>query len=381
MTETGAHLAGAVLGGRAHVCALFGNRADSDRALIPFAREGLDQGERVVRVVSAARRRSYLATLRAAGVDVTAAQAAGALQVEAWEDTYLRGGRFDRTAMLALILESLTEGRSQGFPRTRWIADMDWALHGSTPLQEVAEYEERADRALRKFPDLAICAYRSRSFRTPVLVDILDAHPLILLGGGLRPARGWHARRSTRERILKATDRLFHAQGIHATSVDAIIAEADVAKATIYRHFPTKDDLIVAWLRDPRPRWFDRARGIAETRTVEPDTIPAILFDAIAEWLIADDFRGSPYLSAAVELVDPAHPARPVIEEYVADMEHQLRSMLEHAGFVDPTDLAAELLVLISGAISLAVTRRTTDPVTTARGAALRLLGSARDSR
>jgi hypothetical protein len=114
---------------------------------------------------------------------------------------------------------------------------------------------------------------------------------------------------------------------------------------------------------------------------VDPGTIPGILFDTIAEWLIADDFRGSPYLSAAVEIVDPAHPARPVIEEYIADMERQLGSMLERAGFVEPADLAAELLVLISGATSLAVARRTTESVTAARGAALRLLESARDRR
>jgi hypothetical protein len=121
-------------------------------------------------------------------------------------------------------------------------------------------------------------------------------------------------------------------------------------------------------------RWFDRARSLAETRTVDPGAIPAILFDTIAEWLVADDFRGSPYLSAAVEIVDPSHPARAVIAEYSADVETELRSILERAGFTDPGALAAELLVLISGAISLAVTRRTTEPVTIARTAALRLL-------
>ena len=374
MNETAAHLAGAELRGSSHICAFFGNRAEADRELIPFASEGLDHGERVVRVVAAARRDSYLTTLREAGVDVDGAQASGALLVEAWEDTYLRGGRFDQAAMLALILGTLTEGRSNGFPRTRYIADMEWALQAPTPMQEVVDYEARADRALRKLPDLVCCSYHSRHFGAPVVVDMLAVHPLALVGGTLRSTRSEHVRASARERILKATDRLFHAQGIHATSVDAIIAEADVAKATIYRHFPTKDDLILAWLEDPRPRWFDRARSLAETRTVDPDAIPAILFDTIAEWLVADDFRGSPYLSAAVEIVDPAHPARAVIAGYIADMETELRSILERAGFTDPADLAAELLVLISGAISLAVARRTTEPVTIARAAALRLL-------
>jgi AcrR family transcriptional regulator len=374
MNEAAAHLAGAELRGSSHICAFFGNRAEADRELIPFAREGLDHHERVVRIVAATRRDSYLATLHEAGVDVDGARASGALLVETWEDTYVRGGRFDRAAMLALILGILAEGRSIEFPRTRYIADMEWALQAPTPIQEVIEYEARVDRALRKLPDLVVCSYHSRHFGAPVVVDMLAVHPLALVGGTLRSTRGEHVRASARERILKATDHLFHAQGIHATSVDAIIAEADVAKATLYRHFPTKDDLILAWLKDPWPRWFDRARSLAETRTVDPGAIPAILFDTIAEWLTADDFRGSPYLSAAVEIVDPAHPARAVIAEYSADMETELRSILERAGFTDPGDLAAELLVLISGAISLAVARRTIEPVTIARTAALRLL-------
>jgi hypothetical protein len=73
-------------------------------------------------------------------------------------------------------------------------------------------------------------------------------------------------------------------------------------------------------------------------------------------------------------VLDPAHPARAVIAGYIADMETELRSILERAGFTDPGDLAAELLVLISGVISLAVARRTIEPVTVARTGALRLL-------
>ena len=112
MSETGAHLAGEALGGRTHVCAFFANRAAAHRALIPFAREGLDQGERVVRVVAAARRRSYLATLRAAGVDVTAAQASGALRVEAWRTrTCAAGGSTRRRCWRSSWIPSPKAGR------------------------------------------------------------------------------------------------------------------------------------------------------------------------------------------------------------------------------------------------------------------------------
>jgi AcrR family transcriptional regulator len=176
------------------------------------------------------------------------------------------------------------------------------------------------------------------------------------------------------------SDRLFHAQGIHSTGINAVIADADVAKATLYRHFRTKDDLIVAWLEDIRPRWFDRVRSVAETRAgADTRSIPAFLFDAIAEWLVADDFR--PYLNAAAEIADPTHPARTVVREYLADEERQLHSIVEAARFVEPGNLAAQLQVMIVGSISMAVCRRTTDSVVTARAAALRLLASADDRR
>ncbi len=373
--EPAAHLAGQELSGGRRICAFFRNRAQAEEALVPFMREGLAAGERVVRVVASGRRESDLTTLQAAGVDTRAALASGALQVEVWEDTYLRGGRFDPGAMLALLLGILAKGRMDGFSRARFVADMEWALQGTTPIQEVVEYEARADRALRKLPDFAICSYRSRSLESPVFVDILGAHPLALVGGALRATRGEDMRASARERILQATDRLFHAQGINSTSVDTVIAEADVAKATLYRHFPTKGDLIVGWLEDARPRWFDRIRSVAEARAgADKRAIPALLFEAVAEWLTADDFRGCPYLNAAVEIVDPDHPARPVIEEFLADIVVQLRSILAEAGFVDPEGLAAQVQTLLAGSISLAVARRTTEPVATARAAALRLL-------
>jgi AcrR family transcriptional regulator len=308
---------------------------------------------------------------------VGTALASGRLRVEAWEDTYLRGGRFDKTAMLELVLGMLSEGRSAGFARTRFVADMEWALAVPTRAEEVVDYEGRADRALRRFPDVVICSYHARQFGAPVLVDILATHPWALVGGTLKSTSG-RERPPARDRILTAADRLFHADGIRATSVDAVIAAADVAKATLYRHFPTKDDLIVAWLADERPRWFERIRLVAETRAgADKRAVPALLFDAIAEWLAADDFRGCPYLNSPVEIADSAHPAHAVIRAYLADIEAQLGSILEAAGIVDSKRLAAEVQTLVAGSISLAVSRRTTEPVLTGRDVVLRLLAAA----
>jgi AcrR family transcriptional regulator len=371
------HLAGEEVRGSGHICAFFRDQAEADGVLIPFVAEGLAGGDRVVRIVAAARREAYFSTLQGAGVDVGTALATARLRVEVWEDTYLRDGRFDQAAMLELVVGMLSEARARGFSRTRLVADMEWALRGPTAAQEVLEYEGRADRALRKLDDMVICSYHARQFGAPVVVDILATHPWALVGGTLK-STGGQARASARERILAAADRLFHADGIRATSVDAVIAAADVAKATLYRHFPTKDDLIVAWLEDDRPRWFEGVRLVAETRAgADKRLVPALLFDAVAEWLAAEDFRGCPYLNSPIEIADPAHPARAVIDAYLADIEAQLRSIVDDAGIVAPGPLAAQLPTLVAGSISLAVSRRTTAPVMAARDAAVRLLGAA----
>src|SRR4029077_10378367 len=110
---------------------------------------------------------------------------------------------------------------------------------GPTDAQEVVDYEGRADRALRRHRDVVVCSYHARQFGEPVVIDLLAAHPLALVGGTLKSTSG-RSRPSARDRILTAADRLFHGEGIRATSVDGVIAAADVAKATLYRHFPTK---------------------------------------------------------------------------------------------------------------------------------------------
>ncbi|HTC85331.1 MAG TPA: MEDS domain-containing protein [Candidatus Acidoferrum sp.] len=376
------HLAGEEIHGNGHVGAFFRNRADADRTLIPFVREGLDRGDRIVRIVASARRDAYVSTLRDAGVDVDGAQSSGALLVETWENTYLRGGRFEQTAMLTLILGILAAGRSAGYPRTRYIADMEWALRGPTPVEEVVEYEARADRALRKLPDVVICSYHPRRFGAPVIVDILGVHPLALVGGALRQTRSDYARTTPRERILRAADRLFRSQGIGATSVDAIIADADVAKATIYRHFPTKDDLIVGWLQDAGPRWFDEVLNAAQARAgADGNAIPASLFDALADRLAADDYRGWPFFNVSVEIADPSHPARAIVREYLSEVEDRLAAMLALTGFDDPGRLAARLIVLVLGSMALAVGSRSPEPMMTASAVATDLLRLADRSR
>jgi hypothetical protein len=102
-----------------------------------------------------------------------------------------------------------------------------------------------------------------------------------------------------------------------------------------------------------------------------------LLFEAVADWLDAEGFRGCPYLNTAVELPDPGHPARPVIRRYLEEIETHLTELLEAAGLAHPGLVAAELQVLLAGAISLAVARRTSAFALSAREAAVRLVAVA----
>ena len=147
------HLAGSVLDRKRHVCAFFHDRDEEYRVLMPFIAEGFDRGERAFHIVDPDHRADHLRRLRDSGIDTEGAQAAGQLAVLRWEDAYLRGGHFDQNAMLALIEEVLGEGKAKGFPLTRLVANMEWALEDRPGVDDIVEYETRLNYVLPKYDD------------------------------------------------------------------------------------------------------------------------------------------------------------------------------------------------------------------------------------
>ncbi len=180
--------------------------------------------------------------------------------------------------------------------------------------------------------------------------------------------------RSARERILDAASTSFYREGIRAVGVDAVIAEAGVAKATLYRHFPSKDDLVVAFLerRDVRWRaWFAEA---VERIAPDPATRPLAVFDALGEWFASDDFRGCAFLNAAAEIADPAHPARAAVRMHEERLAEYIATICSGAGLPDPAATAADIFLLVEGAIVCALVEGSAHPAARARATALRLL-------
>ena len=120
---------------------------------MPFITEGFQRGDRAFHIVDPDHRAEHIRRLREASIDTDAATATGQLAVLRWEDAYLRGGHFDQNAMLALIEEVLTDGKAKGFPLTRLVANMEWALEDRPGVNDIVEYETRLNYVLPKYDD------------------------------------------------------------------------------------------------------------------------------------------------------------------------------------------------------------------------------------
>jgi len=179
-------LAGAVLGPARHVCAFFRTQEEEYRVLLPFIKEGFERGERAFHVVNPELRDDHVRRLESVGIGAAEAQEHGQFELRNWVDAYLRDGHFDQGRMLALIQGALEAGRQQGFPLTRLVAHMEWALEDRPGVDDLVEYETRLNHILPRYDDPVICEYDLAKFGADVVVDILRTHPMVIVGGILQ---------------------------------------------------------------------------------------------------------------------------------------------------------------------------------------------------
>jgi len=165
-----------------HICTFFRTSAERYRVLMPFIREGMEQGDRAFHIVNPSLRGEHAQRIAEAGIDAARAEVEGQLEVIGWDEAYLRAGSFDRSAMLSLLPLLLNDGRARGFPITRFIADMAWALTDPGAL-DLLEYECRVNLALPKAGDIVICSYDLDKFGAEIVIDALRTHPIVLIGG------------------------------------------------------------------------------------------------------------------------------------------------------------------------------------------------------
>jgi len=182
-TATPIPFAGSMLHDYRHVCAFFGSSQEEYATLLPFVRDGIERGERAYHILPARHRAEHLEHLRSAGIDVIAAQRRRQLDVVAPEDTYLRAGRFNKDAMLALIQDVLETGATLGFPLTRLMAHPEAVLEDWSGVNEFLEYETRLNDVLPSYEDPVICTYDTNLLNGALAVDILRTHPVAIIGG------------------------------------------------------------------------------------------------------------------------------------------------------------------------------------------------------
>jgi AcrR family transcriptional regulator len=157
---------------------------------------------------------------------------------------------------------------------------------------------------------------------------------------------------ATHDRILEVADRMFYRQGLRAVGVDALASELGISKKTLYRHFPSKDDLVVAYLKG-------RFRPLPPASARVPAEQILRNFEWFARSLsMAEDYRGCAYLNALAELGDEDSEARRLAVEFKESRRLWYRDLLSRLEVDDPDTLATQLALLIDGAYAAALVRR-----------------------
>jgi AcrR family transcriptional regulator len=155
---------------------------------------------------------------------------------------------------------------------------------------------------------------------------------------------------SPRDRLLATARRLFYAEGIHAVGVDRLVTEAGVTRATFYRHFPTKEALVEAYLRATDA---DLHEAVAAALAADdPGQALEALLDLIGDTTDAPDFRGCHFINAAAEYPDAAHPVRIAIDDHRAWFQQTVTELAARIGHPDPVEAGEMLVLLHDGALA-----------------------------
>jgi AcrR family transcriptional regulator len=164
------------------------------------------------------------------------------------------------------------------------------------------------------------------------------------------PAARSGATGSMRERIVEAATELFYAQGLRAVSAEKIIAQVGITKVTFYRHFRTKDDLIVAYL-ERRAQWERDAIAAARRSADDVPDVFRIVSEAIGAESCRPGFRGCPFINAAAEYADAQHPVRQAVDAHRRWFRQTIQDLLDEIEVPDSARIADQLVMLRDGAM------------------------------
>lgn len=182
---------------------------------------------------------------------------------------------------------------------------------------------------------------------------------------------------TARDRLIDTAIALFNRYGFHATGVDRIVAVAKVAKKTLYAHFPSKDDLIIAALARKRAAFADKFLPAVLATSGDPRERLLSLFELAKSWFSDPDFYGCIFVNAAVEYSEPGHPINVCAREFKTLLRGFARDQAVAGGAADPDTLADQIALLFEGATTVAQVSARPDAATTAKGIAAQLIDQA----
>ena len=172
---------------------------------------------------------------------------------------------------------------------------------------------------------------------------------------GSRGERPPAARESGRERLSRAAYELFSRDGTRAVGVDAVIARAGTAKMTLYRNFPSKDDLILDFLQRREQLWTrEWLEAESRRRGETPRQQLLAIFDVFSEWFSKPDFEGCAFLTTMIEINDPGHPVHQAAVGHLVNIRSYIAELAAAAGITDTDAFARKWHILMKGSIMAA---------------------------
>lgn len=185
---------------------------------------------------------------------------------------------------------------------------------------------------------------------------------------------------NARQRIVETAERLFYAEGIRAVGIDRIIAEADVAKMTLYNHFSSKDDLILAVVEFRESKFDAMFEKWMERHTKAGLDRLHAFFAALKDWFKSRGFRGCMFINTCAELADAKHPASRFSVKHKVRFHALLRQIIvTELGETVANSMTPAIALLVEGAIVSAAMQQSAKPADIARDAAFNLLPAQTD--
>lgn len=182
-------------------------------------------------------------------------------------------------------------------------------------------------------------------------------------------------REPARQRILETALELFYAEGIRAVGIDRIIAESGVAKMSFYRHFPSKADLVCAFLEERHRRWMQWFAARYAERSLRRSPKLPVAADVLAEWFESPDFHGCAFINILAETTASDTRERAIARAHKDDLKKCLSAIAKGDGAKNPSETGGLALLIVEGAIVRAEMTRSSKPALDARRLLASLVG------